>query len=419
MEINRIVSRNRVVVTGLGVVAPNGIGTEAFWSSLLECRSGIKAITLFDASKHSCQIAGEVSDFDAAVHLRPGINPKRLARQTQMALAATEQAFQDANLSRETLLSDKAVPLILGVSSSAIEVIEHGMERMTGRGPTRVPSHIVSACQPHQAASTIALHFPLLTRITTMASACAAGLDAIGAAADLIRSGRADVVVCGGTDAPINPLTFACLAKAGLVSVRNETPEKASRPFDADSDSGVISEGAGIVVLENLAHALARNAKPYLEITGFATRYDTDPAVSGSGLDATMGEALANAGRRPSNVDYICAHGPGHPVMDRSETRMIKSTFGELAYIIPISSIKGVTGNPLSAAGPFQLIACSLATRDGMIPPTANLEKADPDCDLHYTPKTPRASRLNCILVNSHGLGGGNSCLVLERVNPS
>ncbi len=412
-------SRNRVVVTGLGVVAPNGIGKEAFWSSLLECRSGIKNITLFDASKHSCRIAGEVSDFDAARHVGPGINPKRLARQTQMALAATAQAFQDANLSRETLISDKAVPLVLGVSSSAIEIIEHGMERMAGLGPTRVPAHIVNACQPHQAASTIALHFPLLTRATTMASACAAGLDAIGAAADLIRSGRADVVVCGGTDAPINPLTFACLAKAGLVSLRNETPEKASRPFDADSDSGVISEGAGIVILESLAHATARNVKPYLEITGFATRYDTDPAVSGSGFGATMTEALANAGRRPSTVDYICAHGPGHPVMDRNETRMIKTVFGALAYTIPISSIKGVTGNPLAAAGPFQLIACSLAIRNGMIPPTANLEKADPDCDLHYTPKTPCASRLNCILVNSHGLGGGNSCLILERVPPS
>ena len=147
METNRIVSRNRVVVTGLGVVAPNGIGTEAFWSSLLACRSGIKRITLFDASKHSCRIAGEVSDFDAALHLSPGINPKRLARQTQMALAATAQAFQGANLSRETLISDKAVPLILGVSSSAIEIIEHGMERMAGHGPTRVPSHIVNACQ--------------------------------------------------------------------------------------------------------------------------------------------------------------------------------------------------------------------------------------------------------------------------------
>ncbi|MEI8140054.1 MAG: beta-ketoacyl-[acyl-carrier-protein] synthase family protein [bacterium] len=408
---------NRVVVTGLGVVAPNGIGKEAFWSSLLECRSGIKTITLFDASKHSCRIAGEVSDFDPAVHIRPGINTKRLARQTQMALAATAQAFLDANLSCDTLISEKAIPLVLGVSSSAIEVIEHGMERMAGRGPEKVPSHIVHACQPHQAASIIALNFPLISRSTTIASACAAGLDAIGAAADLIRAGRADVVVCGGTDAPINPLTFACLAKAGLVSLRNETPGKASRPFDADHDSGVISEGAGILILENLTHALARNAKPYLEITGYATRFDTDPAVSGSGLNATMNEALANAGRRPLNVDFICAHGPGHPVLDRMETKMIKNVFGTHAHKVPVSSIKGVTGNPLSAAGPFQLIACSLATRHGIIPPTANLEKPDLECDLDYVPLHARHAHLNCILINAHGLGGGNSCLITERVS--
>ena len=214
-----------------------------------------------------------------------------------------------------------------------------------------------------------------------------------------------------------SPLTFACLAKAGLVSLRNDFPGKASRPFDADCDSGVISEGAGILILENLPHALARNAKPYLEITGYATRFDTDPAISGSGLNVTMSEALANASRRPLNVDYICAHGPGHPVLDRMETRMIKNVLGAHAYKIPVSSIKGVTGNPLSAAGPFQLIACSMATRHGMIPPTANLDKPALECDLDYVPKTPRRMYPSCILINSHGLGGGNSCLITERIS--
>ena len=406
----------RVVVTGVGVVAPNGIGKDAFWTSLLECRSGVKAITLFDASQHPCRIAGEVQDFDPAVHLGPGINAKRLARQTQLALAATFEALADAGISRETLASESAVPLILGVSSSAIEVIEYGMERMLERGPGKVPSHIVHACQPHQAASIVSQHIPLLTRSTTISSACAAGVDAIAVAAELIRSERADVAICGGTDAPINPLTFACLAKAGLVSLRNETPGKASRPFDLDRDSGIISEGAGILILENLDHARARGATPYLEITGYATHVDTDLDISGSGLEPTMIESLANAGRRPGNVDYICAHGPGHPYLDRIETLMIKNVFGAQAHRIPVSSIKGVTGNPLSAAGALQLIACSMAMRHDLIPPTANLDTPDPDCDLDYVPKVPRAAHLGCILINAHGLGGGNSCLVVERI---
>ena len=407
--------RNRVVVTGLGVIAPNGIGNEAFWSSLIAGHSGIGPITLFDPSQHPCRIAGEVKGFDPSIHLGPNINVKRLARQTQFALAATYLALKDAVLTEASLEREAVVPLVLGVSSSAIEVIEQGMDRLLERGPGKVPSHIVHACQPHQAASIVTQHVPLLTQSTTISSACAAGLDAIAAATDLIRSGKADVALCGGADAPINPLTFACLARAGLVSLRNDTPEQASRPFDYDRDSGVISEGAGILVLENLYHARGRGANPYLEITGYATRMDTDLQVAGSGLDLSMMEALANSGKRPEHVDYICAHGPGHPILDVIETSMIKKVFGSLAYKLPISSIKGVTGNPLAAAGPLQAIACALAFRHGIIPPTANLEKPDPDCDLDYVPLRARQHRFACALINAHGLGGGNSTLIVEK----
>jgi 3-oxoacyl-[acyl-carrier-protein] synthase II len=407
----------KVVVTGLGVVAPNGIGKGAFWESLLACKSGIGPITLFDASRHACRIAGEIKGFDPKIHIDPKINPKHLARQTLLAIAATHQAFRDANLSTDNFNSDMPMPLILGVSSSAVEVIEYVADRIAARGAHKAPSHGVHAFQPHQAASIISMYFPMITRFTTVSSACAAGLDSIGNAAALIRSGQADVVVCGGTDAPITNLTFAALARANLVSLRNDFPEKASRPFDVDRDSGVISEGAGILILESLNHAKARKAKPYLEITGYATRRDTDPDIPGSGLNATMLEALANASRRPESIDYICAHGPGHPVLDYNETLMIKKVFGSYAYKIPVSSIKGVTGNPLAAAGPLQVIACSMATRHGMIPPTANLEKPDPRCDLDYVPGTPRHIRPSCILINAHGLGGGNSCLVVERAS--
>jgi 3-oxoacyl-[acyl-carrier-protein] synthase II len=407
--------KNRVVVTGLGVVAPNGIGKEAFWSTLLEGKSGIGPITLFDASQHPSRIAGEIKNFSPATHLGPNINPRRLARQTQLALAATYLALKDASLTKEDLATEYAIPLVLGVSSSAIEMVSQGMERLLTRGPGRVPTHTVTACQPHQAASVVSQHVPLLTQATTISSACAAGLDAIAAAASLIRQGKADVAICGGADAPINRLTYACMAAAGLVSLRNDTPEQACRPFDLDRDSGVISEGAGILILENREHARGRGVTAYLEITGFATRMDTDLAIPGSGLEHTMGLALANAGRGPAHVDYICAHAPGHPVLDRIETIMIKNAFGRDAYRIPISSIKAVTGSPLAAAGPFQVIACALAMRDGLIPPTANLEKPDPDCDLDYVPLKPRHARLNCMLINTHGLGGGNSTLIVER----
>ncbi len=411
-----MLNRNRVVVTGLGVVAPNGIGMDAFWSSLLECRSGIKTITLFDASHHSCRIAGEIQDFDPAIHLGPDVSTKRLARQTQLALAAAQQALIHAAIKQEDLASDFPVPLILGIGCAPMDIIEEGMTRLFQRGPLKVPSHTVHSGQPHHAAIAITQHLPILTQSLTVSSACAAGLDAIGFAADLIRQGKAEVALCGGSDAPINPMTFACLAKTGLMSLRNDHPQKASRPFDYDRDSGVISEGAGIVVLESLDHARSRGAIPWLEISGHSTLIDLDPDNPGFGLEMTMRHALANACKRPANVDYICAHGPGHPVMDRNETQVIKQVFGPHAHHVPISSIKGVTGNPLAAAGAFQIVACALAIRDQTIPPTANLEKPDPECDLDYVPLTPRRAKLDTILINSHGLGGGNSTLIVERI---
>jgi 3-oxoacyl-[acyl-carrier-protein] synthase II len=410
-----MLTQNRVVVTGLGVVAPNGIGKDAFWASLLKGQSGIGPITLFDASQHPSRIAGEVKGFDPAVHIGRDIKAKRIARQAQFALAACLQAIADASLTREVVAPGSAVPLILGVSSSALEVISQGIHRMQHLGPKSVPIHSAYASLPHQAAGIISEYIPFATQASTLASACPAGIDAIAAGADLIRRGKCEIALCGGTDAPINAITYAGLATAGLVSLRNDTPDKACRPFDLDRDSGVVSEGAGVVVLENLDHARSRGVRPYLEITGYATAVDPDTAVPCSGLEITMRQALANAGRHPDKVDYICAHGPGHPVIDRAETAMIKKVFGAGAYRLPISSIKAVTGSPLAAAGPMQVIACSLAVREGVIPPTANLDKPDPDCDLDYVPLKARHVRTTIILINSHGFGGGNSTLIVEQ----
>ncbi len=408
--------RNRVVVTGLGVVAPNGIGKEAFWQSLVEGRSGIGPITLFDASDHPCRIAGEVKDFNPQRYFSANGSLKRMARQCQFALAATHMALADASLPEDDLAPSRPVPLLIGIGCAAMDVIEEGMTRLLERGPSRVPTHTVQAGQPHHAASTVAQHLPLVTQAVTISSACAAGLDAIGMATDMVRRGKADVAICGGTDAPINPMTYACLAKSGLLTTRcNDNPQQASRPFDAEPDSGVISEGAGIVVLENLEYALARGATPYMEILGYATHVDSDLDVSGSGFDAAMEEALANASCHPADINYISAHGPGHPVMDHIETIMIKKVFGRCAYTIPISSIKGVTGNPLSAAGAMQVIACALMMRTDTVPPTTNLDTPAPDCDLDYVPGRARRLHVMRALINSHGLGGGNSALVVKR----
>lgn len=406
---------NRVVVTGIGVVAPNGIGKEAFWDTLVSGRSGIGPITLFDASQHTCRIAGEVKNFDPQTHLGSNVAHKRMARQSQLVLVAALQAIADAKLLRDSLVTALPIPLILGISSSAMDVLEHSMERLLAKGPARVPCNSIDAGRLHQAASILIRYIPLLTSATTVSSACSAGLDAIAAAATLIRDGRAEVAVAGGADAPINSLMLACLAKSRFIA-HHHNPAKASCPFSADRIAGVVSEGAGILVLESLEHARAREATPYLEITGYASVTDPDHEDVESGLGPTIKAALANAQHRPVDVDYICAHGPGDRLLDLLETNVIKSVFGPYAYRIPVSSIKGVTGNPFAAAGAFQVAACALILRDNLIPPTANLDKPDPECDLDYVPLSARQAAPQCILINSHGMGGGNSCLVVERV---
>ena len=413
-----MLTRQRVVVTGLGVVAPSGIGKGAFWDSLLTCKSGIGPITLFDARAFKSKIAGEVKNFDLLDYHEPKTRVDRLARHTQFALAAAKEAITDAGLLRyQGGEAGGHIPVILGVSSSAMDVVAHGNDRLLSRGPARVPTYIIDASIPQQAASVVSQELGFSTRAQTISSACAAGLEAIGEATSVIQFGKADIAVAGGGDAHISPLPFACLDKAGLASRRNDDPEHASRPFDRDCDSGVISEGTGVVILENLEHALARGAHIYCEIQGFGRRGDPDLAEPASGMGDAMEIALANAGRRPEDVDFICAHGPGHPVIDRIESEAIKCVFGQAAYRVPVTSIKGVVGNPVSGAGPMQLIASACVIESGLIPPTANLEHPAPGCDLDYVTREPRLARVRCALINVHGLGGGNDCMVVERMD--
>jgi 3-oxoacyl-[acyl-carrier-protein] synthase II len=407
--------RNRVVVTGMGILAPNGIGLEAFWESLVAGRSGIGTITRFDPSAFTSRIAGEVKDFEPLDYIDLKYKPKRMARHTQFAFAAMKMALADADFEPSKHPVDHPIPVMLGVSTTAMDILENCWGDLARRGPRGVSAGVVD-CQPQAATQMLTIALGISSRATTIASACPSGLDAVASAAAMIRHGEADVAVAGGTDATITPLSMASFAAAGLSSTRNIDPERASRPFDLLRDSGVISEGAGMLFLENYETAIARGAVPYLEITGYGTQGDNYASDELFGLGQTMRAALDSAGRTPEEIDYICAYGPGHPALDVVETDMIKRVFGQRAYGIPISSIKGVTGNALSAAGPHQIITCALCFRHGMIPPTANYEVADPRCDLDYVPGRSRARKINTALINVRGLGGGNSSMVVERV---
>jgi len=405
-----------VVITGIGILAPNGIGLDAFWESLLAGRSGIGPITLFDATDLKSRIAGEVKDFDPLDYIEPELKPKRMARHTQFAYAATMMALRDAGLEISESDLPSPTPVVIGVSTSAMDIIERSITDFDRHGLKGMSPTAVGVSTPQAAANAIADRIGAQAHAATVSSACPSGLDALALASSMIQSGEAELAIAGGADAPITKHTFAAFTATGLSSCRNDEPEKASRPFDLERDSGVISEGAGIFVLENLERAQARGAKIYLEISGYSRQRDHAPDDPASGLADSMKLALANAGRTKDDVDYISAYGPGHPALDAAEVRYIKEVFGERAYAIPISSIKGVTGNPLAAGGPMQVAACALSFRDQVIAPTANYEVEDPSCDLDFVPHRARKSKLDCILMNVRGLGGSSSSLVVERL---
>ena len=408
--------RNRVVITGMGIVAPNGIGIEPFWESLLAGRSGIGPITLFDASEFKCRIAGEVKNFNPLDYIEPELKPKRMARQTQLAYAATMMAVEDAGLDMNNLQLPSPTPVIIGVSMNAMDVLERALAAVRDFGPHHVIPTTVPASTPQAPSNVIADRLGASAHAVTVSSACPSGLDAVADAAAMIRSGEIELAIAGGADAPITPLVLATFIGSGLISSHNGEPNEASRPFDSFRESGVLSEGAGVLVLENLDRAVARGARPYAEIGGYAKRRDLDPARPASGLADSMRLALANASRTTGDVDYISAYGPSDRTLDAAEAMMIQEVFGSRAPLIPISSIKGVTGNPLAAAGPLQIAACNLSMRDQLIPPTANHKRPDPEFDLDFVPVGPRRARVNCALVNVRGIGGSASSLVVNRL---
>ncbi|MDD4017363.1 MAG: beta-ketoacyl-[acyl-carrier-protein] synthase family protein [Kiritimatiellae bacterium] len=407
----------RAVVTGIGVVAANGIGVSDFWRTMTEGQSGVGPITLFDASKFPNRIAAEVKGFDPKIHLSPSVKWKRMGRHTHFALAALDMALADAAVGDAMADSARPVSVTIGVSTSAIEVVQGVAYIVQDGEANRVRPGMVWASQPHAVSATVAEYLGTRVAFQTVATACKAGADAMLAAATAIRMGRADIAIAGGTDASITATTCGAFCASRLLSVRNNDPQHASRPFDRDRDGGVLGEGAGIVVLESLAHARARGARIWLEICGGASHADVFGTPAASGLGTCMTLSLANARLSGDAIDYVCAHGPSDPGIDRMETVMIRNTFGRRAYRMPVSSIKGATGNPLAAAGPMELIACALAMRDDLIPPTANYTTPDPACDLDYVPHA-RRTRIEHALINVHGMGGGNTTLIVRRPPP-
>jgi 3-oxoacyl-[acyl-carrier-protein] synthase II len=399
-----VIGRNRVVITGLGVLAANGIGKEAFWNSLIAGKSGIGPITLFDASALPCRIGGEIPDFNVSDYFLPQQKPRRMARFTQLGLVAFEQAVGDAGLTMQDLQRIKHLPINLGVSTTSMDL-------------RALPATSYSAVTgiPNAASSSIAYTYGLDAQIHTISNGCASSLDAVALGFDQIQRGKADLVIAGGSDSTITEYVYQCLCKSRKVSKRNDDPEHACRPFDLTRDGGVAAEGAGIIILESLEHAEERAASIYCEMLAHGQCIDPAGTAEGAGLAGSMQLAVQNAAILKKSVGYISAHGPGDAFMDITETKAIKEVFGADAYEIPVTSLKGSCGNAMGAGGIQQLISTALSISSSEIPPTTNLVTSDLDCDLDYVPGNSRLKEIEHAMVNSHGFGRSNCSVVLGR----
>jgi 3-oxoacyl-[acyl-carrier-protein] synthase II len=406
-----------VVVTGVGVVTPIGNGKEGFWDGLMSGRSGAGPITQFDASQLPVQIACEVDDFEPSKWVDPR-EVGRTDRFTQMAVAAASMAMEDAGLG-ELAEAAERVGVIVGSGIGGLQTIEREHSNFQRGGPRRVSPFMVPRLMPNAAAAAIAMKHRLFGPNYAPTSACATGAHSIGEAFRYLGSGDADIMIAGGTEAALTPLSVAAFARMGALSRRNDDPARASRPFDKERDGFVFGEGAGILVLERREHADARGAKAIATVTGYGASSDafhvTQPDPEGAGAALAMRLALKDAAVSPDDIDYINAHGTSTPYNDRIETVAIKNALGVESKRVPISSTKSQTGHLLGAAGAIEAAVCALAVERGRIPGTINLEDSDPECDLDYVAEGPRDLEVNVALSNSFGFGGQNACLVLTN----
>lgn len=410
--------RPRVVITGMGALSPLGNSANESWHSAIEGRSGIGPITQFDPSDLPCRIAGEVKDFDPSQYMSFK-EARRMSRCSQLALAAAIQALADAGLS-DTVPDPERSGVVIGTGMGGLEKAFENFDTYRTKGLARVNPFAVTSVLPNMPSHHVSLIANAQGPISTVVAACATGTQAIGEATEFIRRGTADLVIAGGVEGLIHAAAMAGFAAMRALSTAyNDTPERACRPFDKDRDGFILSEGAGIVVLERLETAVARNARIYAEVLGHASSSDVHhvaaPDPEGRGAVRAMRWALQDAAVPLDGLDYINAHGSSTPINDAVETAAIKTLFGERAYQIPVSSTKSVMGHAMGGSGALEAIFCSYAVHEGLIPPTWNYETPDPECDLDYVPNEPRRAPLRAVMSNSFGLGGQNACLVLGR----
>jgi 3-oxoacyl-[acyl-carrier-protein] synthase II len=410
-------ARSRVVVTGVGAITPVGNNVPKMWSSLLEGRSGVRRITRFDASAFGAQIAAEVEGFDPREHF-DAKDARRLDRFTQFAIVAAREALHDAGLMPDGLRSER-FGAVVGTAFGGMATIQDQMEVFQRSGGRKVSPFLIPMMMTNSAAGHLAITLGLKGPSLATVTACAAGADAIGHAAETIRRGEADLMLCGGSEASITPLILAAFDSLGVLSTANGDPQRASRPFDARRDGFVMGEGAGLILLESWDHARRRGAHVYAELVGYGATADavhiTAPAEKGEGLARAMQRALDQAGVEALMVDYLNAHGTSTLLNDRHETDAIKTVFGKYAYQMPISSTKSTMGHLIGAGGAVEAIVCVKALEAQMIPPTVNYEQPDPHCDLDYNPNHARSGQLELALSNSMGFGGHNAALLLRR----
>jgi len=408
----------RVVITGMGAITPIGNTVEDFWQSCLAGRSGIGPVTQFDATGYPTQIVAEVRGFDPLDHMDRR-HARRMSRFSQFAIAGTRQALDQSELDLEK--EDRArVGVLIGNGIGGLKDTEATVHTIGEKGGMRIDPFFLPRMLPNMAAAQISMLFGIKGYSNTVITACAAGTQAMGDAMDLIRSGRADVAITGGTEAALCELGLCGFAVIKALSTGfEETPEKASRPFDAKRDGFVAAEGAAIFVLENLDHARRRNAPILAELAGYGACSDAyhlvAPCADGEGAARAINWALEDAGVRPEEVDYISAHGTSTKLNDAAETLAIKKTFGEMAYRIPVSATKSMVGHSFGAAGALEAVASVQTIQTGMIHPTLNYENPDPECDLDYVPNEARRADVDVVLKNSFGFGGQNACLVFKR----
>lgn len=407
----------RVAITGVGAITPLGNNPQDYWQGLLQGRSGIVPISLFDASKHKCRIAGEVKGFDPQDYI-DSKEAKRMDRFAQFAVAASLQAIQDAKFEINALNAAQ-VGTIIGTGIGGIKVLEDQQTVYLNRGPDRCSPFMVPMMIANMAAGLTAIHTGAKGPNSCPVTACAAGSNAIGDAFRLIQQGYAQAMICGGTEAAVTPLAVAGFAAARALSTRNDEPTLASRPFDRDRDGFVMGEGAGILLLEELGHALSRGARIYAEIIGYGLTCDayhmTSPVPGGEGATRAIELALKDARLNPEQVSYINAHGTSTGANDPTETAAIKKALGDAAYQIAISSTKSMTGHLLGGSGGIEAVATVMAIDNDKVPPTINLDNPDPECDLDYVPNHSRALNVDVALSNSFGFGGHNVTLAFKK----